>query len=47
VRASDFTVYKMCAEAGIDRGSRLYPFHKDETDNDEIRILNRKHYAKQ
>ena len=46
VSASDFAVYKMCAEAGIDPGSRLYPFHKHEGDNDEIRILNRKHYAK-
>jgi hypothetical protein len=45
--ATDFTIYKMCAEAGIDPGSRLYPFYKDEGDNDEIRILNGKHYAKQ
>jgi hypothetical protein len=46
VRASDFSVYKMCAAADIDPRRSLYPFHKDEGDNDEIRILNRKHYAK-
>jgi hypothetical protein len=37
----------MCAASDIDSERRLDPVHKDEGDNDEIRTLNREHYAKQ